>query len=52
MGYVREVLAEDGQTVEGVIIALEEDQRIRRELAMTPAITFYRYEVDFRLVRV
>jgi restriction system protein len=51
MGYVKEVLAEEGQTVKGIIIALEDDQRIRRALAMVPAITFYRYEVSFKLVK-
>ena len=32
--YVQEELAEEGQTVKGVIIALEDDQRIRRALAV------------------
>lgn len=51
MGYVQEVLAEEGQAVKGAIIALEDDQRIRRALAMVPAITFYRYQVSFKLVK-
>ena len=51
MSYVHEELAEPGQTVQGVIIAHEDDQRIRRALTMTPNITFYRYEVSFRLVK-
>ena len=51
MGYVQDELAEDGQTVRGVIIALEDDQRIRRALAMTPGIHFYRYEISFKLVK-
>jgi restriction system protein len=51
MGYVQEELAEEGQTVKGVIIALEDDPRIRRALAIVPSITFYRYQVSFRLVR-
>lgn len=51
MGYVKEELAEDGQSVAGVIIALEDDQRIRRALRMTPGIEFYRYEVSFKLVK-
>lgn len=50
MGFVKDVLATDGQGVLGVIIALEDDQRIRRALSMVPAIRFYRYEVSFRLV--
>lgn len=41
MGYVQEELAEEGQTVKGAIIALEDDQRIRRALTMVPAIEFF-----------
>jgi restriction system protein len=52
MGYVQEELCEDGQTVQGVIIALEDDPRVRRALAMVPNVTFYRYEVSFKLVKV
>lgn len=51
MSFVQDELAEDGQTVEGVIIAQEEDQRIRRALTMTPNITFFRYQVSFKLVK-
>ena len=52
MGYVKEELAEEGQNVKGIIIAMEEDQRIRRALAMVPNIEFYRYEVRFSLKKV
>ncbi len=51
MGYVNEELAEEGQTVKGIIIALEDDQRIRRALSITPSISFYRYQVSFKLVK-
>ncbi len=51
MGYVQEELAENGQVVKGVIIALEDDQRIRRALAMVPTIDFYRYQISFKLVK-
>lgn len=51
MGFVQDELAEDGQTVRGVIIAHEDDQRIRRALTMTPNIAFYRYQVSFKLVK-
>ena len=51
MSYVQDELAEDGQTVHGVIIAHEDDQRIRRALTMTPNIVFYRYQVSFKLVK-
>lgn len=51
MGYVQDELVEGGQAVRGVIIALEDDQRIRRALQMTPGIDFYRYEISFKLVK-
>jgi len=51
MGFVQEELAEEGQTVQGVIIALEDDQRIRRALAVVPNIVFYRYQISFKLVK-
>lgn len=51
MGYVQEELAEDGQAVKGVIIALQDDQRIRRALAVTPSIDFYRYQLSFKLLK-
>jgi len=49
MSYVQEELAEEGQIVKGVIVAHEDDQKIRRALMMTPGIVFYRYEVSFKL---
>ena len=51
MGFVTQELAEADQTVRGVVIALEDDQRMRRALVMTPAIDFYRYQVSFRLLK-
>lgn len=51
MGYVKEELAENGQTVRGIIIALEDDIRLRRALAVTENIDFYTYKVSFRLVK-
>jgi len=51
MGFVKDELAEEHQSVRGVVIALEDDQRLRRALAMVPVIDFYRYEVSFKLVR-
>lgn len=51
MGYVVEELAEEGQTVKGVIIALEDDLRIQRALKVAPNIDFYRYEVSFHLYK-
>jgi restriction system protein len=51
MGFVSEVLAEPGQTVQGVIIAHEDDPKIKRALAVMPTIAFYRYQVSFKLVK-
>ncbi len=51
MGFALQELAEEGQSVKGVIIALGDDQRIRRALAATPNVAFYRYQVDFKLLK-
>lgn len=51
MGYVLQELTEAGQTVKGVIIALEDDVRIKRALAVANNISFYRYEVSFKLFK-
>lgn len=51
MGFVQDELAEAEQLVRGAIIALEDDQRIRRALRMVPGIDFYRYEISFKLVK-
>lgn len=51
MGFVLEELAEKGQSVKGIIIALEDDIRIRRALAVAPDIEFYRYQVSFKLFK-
>ena len=49
MGYVKDELCEDNQSVKGVIIALEDDLRIKRALSVTTNIEFYSYKVDFKL---
>jgi hypothetical protein len=51
MSFVQEVLAEKDQVVKGIIIAIEDDQRIRRALSMVPSIDFYRYQISFKLVK-
>lgn len=51
MGYVQEELLEENQEVKGVIIALEDDIRIRRALSVAPNIEFYRYQVSFKLFK-
>ena len=49
MGYVLDVLAVEGQSVRGVIIALDDDQKLKRALAVTPTVSFYRYSIIFKL---
>ncbi len=51
MGYVLEELAEDYQTVKGVIIGFEDDLRIKRALSVTTNIEFYRYQINFKLFK-
>ncbi len=51
MGYVQEELAEPGQSVRGVIIALEDDPRLKRAIAIVPSIEFYKYTVSFKLMK-
>lgn len=51
MGYVLEELAEEKQSVKGVIIALEEDLSLQRALKVAPDIEFYRYKVSFKLFK-
>jgi restriction system protein len=48
MSFVKDELAEQDQAVSGVVIAHEDDPRLRRALSMIPDIDFYRYEVSFK----
>lgn len=49
MGYVQDELAEKDQAVEGAIIALEDDLKLKRALSVTQNIKFYRYKIKFQL---
>lgn len=49
MGYVKDELAEDGQTVHGAIIAFEDDIKIHRALSVATNIDFYTYKISFKL---
>ena len=51
MGYVTECIAEDTQQVKGIIIALNDDKKIKFALKVAPNIDFYRYEVKFNLIK-
>ena len=50
MGFVLDEIAEEHQTVRGLIIALEDDLRIKRALRVVSNIDFYRYQVRFELL--
>ena len=52
MGYVKEQIAEPNQSVEGVVIALEDDKKLRLALTIVPSISFYRYAISFKLTKV
>ncbi len=52
MGYVKDELAEKDQVVRGLIIALEDDLRLRRALSVARDIEFMTYEVRFKLNKV
>jgi restriction system protein len=51
MGYVLEELAEEEQTVRGIIIGFDDDLRIKRALSVTRNIDFFRYQVSFKLIK-
>lgn len=49
MGYVKDELAERDQSVKGVIIAFDEDIRLKRALSVANNIDFYTYKIHFKL---
>jgi restriction system protein len=52
MGFVKNELATNRETVRGMVIALEDDLRLRNALSMVPEIDFFRYKVDFKLFSI
>jgi restriction system protein len=52
MGFVQDELAEPEQVVKGLIIAFDEDYRLKRALSMTKNIDFYCYRISFSLNKV
>lgn len=52
MGFVKNDLAINGERVRGVVIALEDDLRLRNALSMVPDIDFFRYQIDFKLLSI
>lgn len=51
MGYVKEELLEVNQEVKGLIIGLDSDKRLKRALSVCTNIEFYRYQIDFKLIK-
>ena len=51
MGFVKEELLEQNQTVKGLIIGLEADNKLKRALSVCQNIEFYRYQIDFKLIK-
>ena len=51
MGFIAAEFAERHQSVRGVIIALEDDKRLKWALKVAPNIDFYRYEINFELIK-
>lgn len=51
IGYVHDELLENDQEVKGLIIGLEADNRLKRALSVCNNIDFYRYQIDFKLIK-
>ena len=51
MGYVKDELAEEGQTVKGMIIGYKGDTKLKRALSVASNIEFYRYSIGFELLQ-
>ncbi|MGO9901251.1 MAG: endonuclease NucS domain-containing protein [Solirubrobacteraceae bacterium] len=49
MGWVKAHLARDGQTVEGLIIAHEQDLQLFYAVSAVPGLSVLVYDVDFTL---
>lgn len=49
MGYIKDEVASNNETVRGLIIALDDDKKIRRALSVASNIEFRRYRVNFEL---
>ena len=51
MGYIKNEVAKNGETVKGMIIALDDDPNLKDALAASNDIQFMRYEVKFELMK-
>jgi restriction system protein len=52
IGYVKGKVAEPDQTVEGCIIALEDDPKLKWAISTLPHVGFYQYQVSFKLNKI
>lgn len=49
MGFIKNDLAANGETVRGAVIAHEDSPRLRSAISMVPFIDLFIYQVDFKL---
>ncbi len=49
IGWVQKHLIENGETVEGLVVATEGDPKLHYALEVVPSVSFKSYEVEFRL---
>ncbi len=49
MGWVKENLATNGESVKGLIVTSEDSKKVRYALKVVPDVTFMTYEVNFTL---
>jgi restriction system protein len=52
IGFAKEAMVDAGQEVHGAVIALEDDQKLRWAVNAIPNVSFYRYQIHFRLQKV
>jgi len=50
MGFVKGKVAEPHQTVEGLVIALQNDAKMKWALSALPNVRFLRYQINFTLI--
>lgn len=50
MGFVKGKVAEPQQTVEGLVIALQNDAKLKWALSALPNVRFLRYQINFNLI--
>ena len=49
MGYIKNELADEGDSIKGVIITGEDDLRIKYATQMLPSVDFYQYQISFQI---